>query len=140
MQKITGGGTKVAARGITMTNQQQTDSIVKYSTYFNTIFKGFVRPDKNFKLAADGTMTLSDTIFTNTILVKKKLTVALETQIIDTLLPPEPQKIATKRDGRFNYVLGKTDLEDAIWVREFYENLTDNLYREIDSLKAIIKR
>ncbi len=39
-----------------------------------------------------------------------------------------------------NYILGVTDFNDAVWVREFYEKLTDQLTRERDSLKAIINK
>lgn len=96
MQRLT-GSTTTASRGstITMTNQQQTDSIVSYRKQLDAIFKGFVYLGKNFKMV-NGKIELADTIYTNMIITKKNLTIGIDTtgtgSGIDTLIVNPPHQ------------------------------------------------
>jgi len=76
---------------VTLTNQQQTDSIIEYgpqirenTAQINEILKGFVFLDKNFKKDSAGNISLADTIFINAIMVKGKV---LYIGITDSIKP-----------------------------------------------------
>lgn len=84
---------------ITMTDQQQTDSIVSMSNQLKTIFKGFVYLGKNFTMDSTGRVELADTIYINAIITKtgKLLSIGVANIPhhggggIDTLIDPFPQ-------------------------------------------------
>lgn len=61
------------AASVTLTNTQQTDSIMKFSSQISDILRAFVFLDKNFRTDSLGNTTLADTIYVNAIIVKGKV-------------------------------------------------------------------
>lgn len=118
-----------------MTNQELTAAV-------HEIQKAMVLPDTNNFVIRDSGLYFKSKVYFDSVVVKSGWLYVGNPPLIrdttkdngggiDTIII-EPHDIMR----RFN----DNDLKDAIWVRSFFERLTDSLFRANDSLQMIINK